>query len=580
MTTLTIWDWEVEKYPLQVGVGVIIGGWTFVKLVNYFLQRSKLKSARVRKRAECKQAKQVLEDQIKQRNISKEVVEEITNLSLSELQSKLKDGTLDVLDVLHAYQAKALECDEKTNCIIEPFKEAEEWAASVKENVSKDSPLFGVPVSLKENYGVEGYDSVYGMSVLIGKPSHEDSVIGQVLRSQGAIPYVRTNVPQTMISWDCSNPVFGATKNPHDTTRTPGGSSGGECALLAGQGSILGFGSDIGGSLRIPSNMCGTYGFKPTVGRLSAKGTHGCTKGQQIVRAAYGPLARDVDGLVTAMKALLVPLMFKLDPTVNPLPFRTEVFEDNRKLKIGWYDNDGWFTPPPCMQRGVAIAKAKLEAMGHTLVPWKPPNATLGAELYVRAMFSDKCETINEMLRYDTLDVCFMIQYTMANIYWPLRRFLVFILHYLMPSLSTGLKAIAGCDSAYDFWNLAVAAEDYRKMVIEDWQSHDLDAVISPGFGCPAIPLKTPALATSAVSYTTIFNVLNFPAGSLPVTKVNAADTANMKDYPTIDLAHKTVKKGMVGAEGLPVNVQCITLPWHEEQCLRVMKDLETALKA
>ena len=90
----------------------------------------------------------------------------------------------------------------------------------------------------------------------------------QVLKKQGAIPFVKTNVPQTMISWDTSNPIFGATVNPHRSDRGVGGSSGGEAALIGGDGSLLGVGGDIGGSIRIPCHLCGIYGFKPTVGRI------------------------------------------------------------------------------------------------------------------------------------------------------------------------------------------------------------------------------------------------------------------------------------------------------------------------
>ena len=82
----------------------------------------------------------------------------------------------------------------------------------------------------------------------------------------GAIPFCLTNVPQTMVSYACSNPVFGVTTNPLDKNRTPGGSSGGEACLIAMGGSILGLGSDIGGSLRIPAHFCGIPSLKPTAG--------------------------------------------------------------------------------------------------------------------------------------------------------------------------------------------------------------------------------------------------------------------------------------------------------------------------
>ena len=92
------------------------------------------------------------------------------------------------------------------------------------------------------------------------------------MRDLGAIPFCITNIPQTMFSYACSNPVYGCTTNPFDNERTPGGSSGGEACLLAQGGSIIGLGSDVGGSLRIPAHFCGIVALKPTLGRVCERG--------------------------------------------------------------------------------------------------------------------------------------------------------------------------------------------------------------------------------------------------------------------------------------------------------------------
>merc|ERR1712185_282661 len=112
--------------------------------------------------------------------------------------------------------------------------------------------LHGLPVSIKECFSIEGQDTTIGCGKRCGKPAAADAVIATVLRRQGAVVYARTNVPQTMLSYECSNPVYGQTRNPFDLTRGPGGSSGGEGALLGSGGSLLGIGTDIGGSCRIP----------------------------------------------------------------------------------------------------------------------------------------------------------------------------------------------------------------------------------------------------------------------------------------------------------------------------------------
>ncbi|CAM2119128.1 unnamed protein product [Caretta caretta] len=124
------------------------------------------------------------------------------------------------------------------------------------------------PESVLYTYMDKGHVSTCGLGQYLGYPEQEDSVLVKVLKNQGAIPFVKTNISQCLINYDCSNLIFGQTVNPLNHKKSPGGSSGGEGALIAGGGSILGFGTDIGGSIRLPSSFCGLCGLKPTGNRL------------------------------------------------------------------------------------------------------------------------------------------------------------------------------------------------------------------------------------------------------------------------------------------------------------------------
>lgn len=141
-------------------------------------------------------------------------------------------------------------------------------------------PLHGLPVSIKDQFNVKGYDSTIGYVGRAFSPSSEDDAIVIMMRRLGAIIIAKTNVPQSiMVSRirflgsqitrkqvvETNNPLWGITANPRDPTLTPGGSSGGESALLAEHGSLIGWGTDIGGSVRIPSSVTGLYGLKPSV---------------------------------------------------------------------------------------------------------------------------------------------------------------------------------------------------------------------------------------------------------------------------------------------------------------------------
>ncbi|NXK84088.1 VDHAP protein, partial [Amazona guildingii] len=218
---------------------------------------------------------------------------------------------------------EALEVTREVNCLTDFIHGCEDQLQKLK-NQKEKGLLYGIPISIKEHIDCKGHISSGGMVKFLGQVKEEDSVIVQVLKYQGAIPFVRTNVPQTMINYDCSNLIFGQTLNPLNHQKTPGGSSGGEGALIAGGGSILGIGSDVAGSIRLPSSFCGLCGLKPTGNRISSSSCSDRTLLLAVV-PALGPMARDVDSLALCMKALLCEEMFRLDPTVPPVPFNEEV---------------------------------------------------------------------------------------------------------------------------------------------------------------------------------------------------------------------------------------------------------------
>ncbi|NXN39416.1 VDHAP protein, partial [Rhinoptilus africanus] len=220
---------------------------------------------------------------------------------------------------------EALEVTREVNCVTDFIHGCEDQLQKLKKQKEKGL-LYGIPVSIKDHINCKGHISSGGMVKFLGHVMEEDSVIVQVLKSQGAIPFVKTNIPQTMINYDCSNLIFGQTLNPLNHQKSPGGSSGGEGALIAGGGSILGIGSDVAGSIRLPSSFCGLCGLKPTGNRISTIPS-ACSDRTFVlaVTGMLGPMARDVDSLALCMKALLCQEMFRLDPTVPPLPFDEEV---------------------------------------------------------------------------------------------------------------------------------------------------------------------------------------------------------------------------------------------------------------
>lgn len=175
---------------------------------------------------------------------------ELLSLTVSEVVIRVRAGTLDPSDTLKAYGKKAIRAQEDTNCLTEVMlDQAELWA----KQCNKEGPLAGMPVSLKDTVDVAGYDSCIGYSRWINKPATKDSGLVRLLKDAGAIPFVKTNIPITLLSFESTNDVFGVAKNPHNKSYSPGGSSGGEAALLAYGGSRIGIGTDVAGSVRNPA---------------------------------------------------------------------------------------------------------------------------------------------------------------------------------------------------------------------------------------------------------------------------------------------------------------------------------------
>ena len=176
--------------------------------------------------------------------------ERLLSRPVAELVAAVQAGTLAPPDVLRAYGKKALRAHAATNCLTEVLlADAEGWAAAC--NVQ--GPLAGVPVSLKDTVSVAGVDACIGYSAWVGRPAARDAPLVRLLRDAGALPFAKTNVPITLLSFESANDVFGRTTNPHNADYSPGGSSGGEAALLAYGGSRLGVGTDVAGSVRAPA---------------------------------------------------------------------------------------------------------------------------------------------------------------------------------------------------------------------------------------------------------------------------------------------------------------------------------------
>ncbi|NXH92830.1 FAAH1 hydrolase, partial [Edolisoma coerulescens] len=515
----------------------------------------------------------------------------ILSLPLLELTGRLREGSLSPRTVLYTYLEKvsALEVTQQTNCLRHFIPECEEQLQEIERHKEKGL-LYGIPVSIKDHISHKGHLATCGLVQCLGTLMEEDSILVKVLKRQGAIPFAMTNVPQSLFSYDCSNPIFGQTLNPFNPQKSPGGSSGGEGALIAGGGSILGIGSDIGGSIRLPSSFCGLCGLKPTAERLrwvlglpfQPCSWSSLAEGAKYweIPGAVGPMARDVDSLALCMKALLCQEMFQLDPTVPPIPFSEEVYSSSSPLRVGYYDTDGYFPLPPCMRRAVKETRRALQAAGHQLVPFSPPRVPyVMTELFLKTFFADGGRAWLDVFTGDIVDPGLKPQVNSCKMPRLVKKLLALLLKPLqfLFLLKLNVAMISTCRSVKEMWNHHHQIQVYRSQFITRWKELQLDVVLCPVLG-PAFTTGYPGKLLTAISSTMLYNVLNFPAGVIPVSTVTEADEEELKLYQGCcdDPWDRTLKQAVSGAVGLPVAVQCVALPWQEELCLRFMKEVET----
>ncbi|XP_026999162.2 vitamin D3 hydroxylase-associated protein-like [Tachysurus fulvidraco] len=563
-------EWKSVAVSLlcAAGVSVLLLKWREQQKVKRKLQR-----AREKREKEVGQAEKAV-NRFKTQNAGVDL-SSIVTLSLAELSQKIRGGSLQPNAVLHAYMEKALEVNRELNCstavLMESLKQVEEVESH------KEGLLYGIPVSIKDNVDIKGYDSTCGVLTKLDDPVIKDSVVVSVLKKQGAIPFIKTNVPQGLLNYECSNPIYGRTVNPCNLQKTCGGSSGGEGALIAGGGSILGLGTDIGGSIRIPAAFCGICGLKPTNNRLSLHGINSCAKGGKTALSAVGPMARDVESLALCMRALLCTDMFTLDPTVPPIPFNQQVYESSEPLRIGYYENDGYFQPSPSMSRALRETRELLEQAGHTLVAFNPPRiVTAFHEFVLRGNLADTGATLLQHFKEGPVDQCLKYQVSLCAVPVFVKKLISLLLRPIYPRMAAAVHSICGVSSVADLWKQHTEAEVYIQETLSQWEKLELDVLLCPMLG-PAYNFNYTGKLSSALTYTALYNVLNFPVGVVPVTVVTDEDEEELKHYTGNygDVWDKTFIKAIRGGVGLPVAVQCVARPWQEEMCLRLMREVE-----
>ncbi|WP_404368957.1 amidase family protein [Sphingomonas sp. MMS24-J45] len=215
----------------------------------------------------------------------------------------IRAGETTALAECEAAIARIESGDGEINAVVvRDFDRARAAAQAIDAGPKDNRALLGVPMTIKESFDIAGLPTSWGFAEHADHIASEDAVAVRRLKAAGAVILGKTNIPVGLADLQTNNPNYGRTRNPHNLDRVSGGSSGGSAAALAAGFVPLEFGSDIGGSIRVPAAFCGVWGHKPTFGMLDTDGHYfPRTQGAAPNLSVIGPLARDPDDLALAL---------------------------------------------------------------------------------------------------------------------------------------------------------------------------------------------------------------------------------------------------------------------------------------
>ncbi|KIY03062.1 uncharacterized protein Z520_01528 [Fonsecaea multimorphosa CBS 102226] len=491
--------------------------------------------------------------------LTPEEVEITETVDATTLAEAIADRKYTAVAVARAFCKRAIVAHQLTCCLTQWFMdEALEQAKALDEYLEKNGktvgPLHGVPVSIKDHMPIAGTYSSTGYFGSIVK-NDQDSQLVAILRKLGAVFYCKTNQPQTLMHLE-SDSHWGRVLNPYNIHLSAGGSTGGEAALIAMKGSILGVGTDIGGSIRGPSAFCGIYGFKPTSYTLPMKDMIAAPFPAELnVLCSIGPMCRSLRDMELFTSNVIAAKPHLEDPRIVPLPWTGLKTPIQGKLKVGVITNDGFIDPQPPVKRAVSWAK----------------------KLLSDPKYADIIE-VKDFTPYDAPGAWSKIR----RMYWPdggkgLAEHITETGEPIHPLSSWIWKDAEplGMQSGVDVSSMRWERDTFRIAFAQHWNTQDVDVVIGPCFVGPASMHDTAFYWT----YTSLYNFVDYPGVVIPTPIKAEGGERYAEDYKPLSDACAHVKQLWEEGDfvGAPINLQVVARKYHDSQlfgALAVLKDV------
>lgn len=222
--------------------------------------------------------------------------------TLAEARKKLDAKEISSVELTELYLASIQEKDSEIHAYLEVFEDAKKQAQEADARIAQGEkhPLLGIPLAIKDNILIQGRTVSGASKILEHYRATYDATVTKKLKEQGVVFLGRTNMDEFAMGSSTESSAFGPTKNPLDTERVPGGSSGGSAAAVAGDLALIGLGSDTGGSIRQPAALCGAVGLKPTYGTVSRHGLMAMGSSLDVI----GPITKTVEDAEMVFNAI------------------------------------------------------------------------------------------------------------------------------------------------------------------------------------------------------------------------------------------------------------------------------------
>ncbi len=459
----------------------------------------------------------------------------LTSLSGKKIVELIKKREISCTEVMQAHLEQVAAVNPAINAMIQHLssEDALKQADRADKELSKNSdlgPLHGLPVTIKDGREVKGFICTYGNQSPMNYLAKKDSTVAARLRKAGAIITGITNIPDFSMSYDTDNSLYGRTCNPYDLNRSPGGSSGGEAAIIAACGSYLGVGADGGGSIRQPAHNCGIAGLKPTQGLIPdtdvfpGNGSYGIFK----YILTQGPMARYVEDLIHVLPILSGP--DGIDPNTIPIALKDPSQVDLSQLRIAIYTANGIVTPRKDIARVVNKAGEALKSEVRSIEEHYPQ---IDKETY--SMFEE------------------LFFYGGDGGQWLIDRMNNMHVTKVEKPFQAILDRAAVCHfSVTELRRRLVLIEQFKYAMMDFMR--DYDVIICPAATTPAnlyeqkIDAKEGFDLAYDLTYNLPYNITGWPA---VVVRCGTSD------------------------EGLPIGVQVVAKAWRDDIALAVAKRLE-----